>query len=66
MDEAALIRLFVDLTGDSDSAGRSVLMYLDMLEHDYFPNRNPESPSGSAQPQEPPGGPTRHAQPALE
>jgi hypothetical protein len=33
MDEASLIRTFTDLTGDTEAAGRAVLMYLDMLEH---------------------------------
>ena len=37
MDEPALIRLFVDLTGETESNARSVVMYLDMLERDYFP-----------------------------
>ena len=44
MNETALIRLFVDLTGESDGAARSVLMYLEMmLEHDYFHNGHGES-----------------------
>jgi hypothetical protein len=38
MDEIALIQLFIELTGDTEAAGRSVIMYLDILEHDYFPN----------------------------
>ena len=41
MDETSLIRMFVDLTGDTEAAGRSVVMYLDMLERDYFPNADP-------------------------
>jgi hypothetical protein len=40
MDDAKLIRLFSDLTGESDGAGRSVLMYLDILGADYFPNQS--------------------------
>jgi hypothetical protein len=37
VDEPSLVRLFVELTGDSDAAGKSVLMYLEILERDYFP-----------------------------
>lgn len=32
MDEMALIREFVDLTGATESSARCVLMYLDVLE----------------------------------
>jgi hypothetical protein len=34
MDELALIRLFIELTGESDGAARCVLMYLEILERD--------------------------------
>ncbi|MFO1501375.1 MAG: hypothetical protein U1G07_23800 [Verrucomicrobiota bacterium] len=37
MDEPGLINFFVDLTGQSESSARSVVMYLDMLERDFFP-----------------------------
>ena len=36
MDESKLIRLFSDLTGESEGAARNVVMYLEMLETDYF------------------------------
>lgn len=41
MDETALIQMFVAVTGDTETAGRSVVMYLEILERDYFPNLNP-------------------------
>ena len=41
MDDTKLIGLFTELTGESDSTARSVLMYMDMLESDYFPTPPP-------------------------
>lgn len=38
MDEPQLIRFFIDLTGEPEGAARSVLIYLDILERDYFPS----------------------------
>ena len=50
MDEAGLIRSFVDMTGQSESSARSVVMYLEILARDYFPrlsgdSANPETHS---------------------
>ena len=50
MDEAKLIRLFSDLTGESDGAGRSVLMYLDMLGDDYFPGQSGQGKTSAQSP----------------
>jgi hypothetical protein len=38
VDELALIRLFQEITGESDSSARCVVMYLEMLRQDYFHN----------------------------
>jgi hypothetical protein len=47
MDEPKLIRLFTDLTGEPEGTARSVVMYLDMLEEDYFPTASQERGQGS-------------------
>jgi hypothetical protein len=39
MNEVNLIRLFMDLTGATESTARSVVMYLDILERHYSPGR---------------------------
>lgn len=39
MDEAALVRFYTSLTGETETAARSVVMYLDMLQENYFPNQ---------------------------
>ena len=44
VDETKLIRLFSDLTGEPEAAGRSVVMYIDLLTPEYA--RDTESWSG--------------------
>jgi hypothetical protein len=52
VDEPKLIELFTELTGESEITGRAVVMYIDMLERDYFPAKRESLPS-SAAPQSP-------------
>ena len=47
MEEPGLIRLFTDLTGESESAARCVIMYLDLLERDYFPRASQDDLTGT-------------------
>jgi hypothetical protein len=47
MDDASLIRMFTDLSGEADSAGRSVLMFLDVLEDDMAVKTGREPNVGS-------------------
>jgi len=42
VNEVELLRLFTEITGETENAARCVIMYLDMLEHDYFPKNPPE------------------------
>jgi len=43
VNEVALLRLFTELTGETESAARCVIMYLEMLERDYFPQNHPDA-----------------------
>lgn len=45
MDELGLMRWFSELTGETDSAARCTIMYLDLLEHDYFPRCDGTAPT---------------------
>ena len=49
MDEPALIRFFSELTGAPEGSARCVVIYLDLLQRDYFPSAlGPDSGTASA------------------
>lgn len=43
MEESKLINFLTELTGESEGSARSLVMYLDLLEKDYFPGTPSES-----------------------
>ena len=47
LDEPSLINLFKELTGESENSARSVLMYLDIIEHDQ--GRSPQGEMNTGQ-----------------